>query len=107
MEVADLTELHKITNNDRSFANQMIQIFIDESSDNMANFNKFLSEENFQAISDLAHKLKPSLGYMAKPFMKETALRLELQECSRNELQNVLIEFISNYRKMIDELKDI
>ena len=107
MEIADITELNKITNYDQTFANQMIQIFVDECDENIVNFNRYLSEENYPAISDLAHKLKPSLGYMAKPFMKEKALVLELQECSKEELHEILVEFLSNYQKMVRELKSI
>ena len=106
-KIADITTLLEVTNGDKDFAYSMIQVFLDEADANIAIFESCLKEKDLSRLSAFAHKLKPSVSYMAIPLMRDQILKLELQQQPEGETWNLLEGFMADFKVMIAELKEI
>ena len=59
--VVDLSHLKKLSNNNDSFVDEMIQIFIDGTPDQLNNLTILLKKQNWQGLKIAVHTLKSSL----------------------------------------------
>ncbi|MCH8566888.1 MAG: response regulator [Balneolales bacterium] len=62
--VTDLAYLREISDGNKEFMDEMINLFIDQSVDHMDSLNEGVDNQNFDAIAKAAHKMKPVLGYV-------------------------------------------
>ncbi|HBH48232.1 MAG TPA: hypothetical protein DDX98_06310 [Bacteroidales bacterium] len=60
----NLNELKKMTGNNRTFFNQMLQTFIENTESSTHIMKQFLSEENWHQLGETAHKILPSYKHL-------------------------------------------
>jgi PAS domain S-box-containing protein len=73
----DLRNLVKISNGNQSLIRKMLLLFLEQTPGMLQQMEKALKEKNLQAISELAHKMKPSLDNLGIISLKEVVRKLE------------------------------
>jgi len=103
--VVDLTLLHKNTGGDKKFMNEMIQLYLDTSNEDVELMKKSLEENDLVLIGRIAHKLKPSICNMAKTSLSELVEKVEVQGQDGDSLvvesTNLLLEKLDQLSKQL------
>lgn len=61
--VTDLTYLIEISNGDNSFIKEMIEVYIQQTPEALANLEKYLIEKDWKMLQGVTHKMKPSFTF--------------------------------------------
>lgn len=91
--VYNLTVLHNLSRGNKDFIKKMIQIFIEQTSETLADLDKAFIENNFIEISRLIHKMKPSVESLGiNNIIKEisTLEKIAKTTTNKNEIENLL-----------------
>lgn len=97
-ELFTITKLEELSRGDNSFVLKMLTIFIEDSETQLEHIKKSVNPEE---ISKIAHKIKPSLDYLANDHMKNLVRKIEKMDFLKDD--SMLAEFISTLRILIDE----
>ncbi|KAA3624395.1 MAG: PAS domain S-box protein [Bacteroidetes bacterium] len=73
----DLSTLEQIAQGNEPFIKQMIDLFIDQSAKSLLEIKKAYREGNFETVSKVAHRLKPSIDNMGITSLKEIIREIE------------------------------
>ncbi|MGF1585261.1 MAG: hypothetical protein ACFCUM_08070 [Bacteroidales bacterium] len=60
----NLTELQKMAGNNNEFLHHAVSIFVQSSEEAAANFKKYLEQEEWLKIKEIAHKILPSFRHL-------------------------------------------
>lgn len=101
----DFSELYEMADDDAFFIDEMIQIFLEETSKDLENMNRYVVQKDFHQLTEIAHKLKPSLDHMAR-----TSLRNEIREIeSWEEKDHIMVEktkkLMCNLESLMQQIK--
>ncbi len=104
----DLTYLREMSDNDKGFILDMIQSFISQTPKDIENIWFHFTNEEFDEVANLAHKIKPSITFMGIHQLKELVLEIEDNAKKRKLelLKDQLNTFENTCRKAIEELKE-
>ncbi len=94
----DLSGLEKITYGDEVFKNKMISMFVDDTPLQINEMENALAKKDLATIKKTAHKLKPSVKYLAVISLHELIRVVELTD-------NLDIEFQTKAKQLITQLK--
>jgi CheY-like chemotaxis protein len=75
----DLSNLRAISSGDSGFVTDMIKLFIEQTNSACVQMRQALTEKNYLLLSQLAHKIKPSIDNMGIASLKQPIRRLESQ----------------------------
>ncbi len=108
-KVTDLTYLKNICDGDKDFMKEMITTFLDNTPTALTEMKANSEKNNCLAVSQLAHKIKPSIAFMGIEQGKE--LIKELENNSEQLLQtNVLKQMVAELDQLCEtayvELKE-
>lgn len=103
----DLTYLKEMSDNDKSFILEMIKSFISQIPKDIENIWFHSSNEEYDEVANLIHKIKPSITFMGIHKLKE--LVLEIEENAKKKKIDLLSDqlkiFEKTCMKAIEELK--
>jgi PAS domain S-box-containing protein len=85
----DLKNLRTIGNGDESFVSEMVKLFIDQTRSAGLAMQQALTEGNYLLLSQLAHKIKPSIDNMGIVSLKEKIRQLEIQSKQQESLPEI------------------
>lgn len=105
----DLSKLKGIANGNEAFVKKMIQLFIDQTPPSVAAMEAAYRANDFEAVSKIAHRIKPSIDNMGILSLKSDIREIELQavEYQQSESLFKLIDHVKSVIGMVVEnLKD-
>lgn len=73
----DLDKMRSQSNNDENFMLKMIELFLEDTQEKIASIQRATDNLEMDLLSDIAHKMKPSLHFLADASVVETAARIE------------------------------
>src|SRR5574344_366228 len=90
MKHVDLTYINEISNGDKVFVNELIDIFISQVAEFNALFIKHYSVKDWDKLAKLAHKAKSSILSLGMSVLADDLKSLELvsKQLLVNELSN-------------------
>lgn len=105
----DLNQLEILTHGDESSLNEIIEVFIEQTSIQLNKLDKAVHTNNFKLIQAITHNLKSSY-YLIGFGKKELILNLEQiaknpKQESKNEIQKILLELKKETTKIINQLQ--
>lgn len=107
-KVIDLNYLREMSDNDIDFITDMVKSFINQSPKDIENIWFHFNKNEFDAVANLVHKIKPSITFMGIHQLKD--LILEIEDNARHKkfepLKLQLEKFDTICRAAIDELKE-
>ncbi|HET6245925.1 MAG: response regulator [Bacteroidetes bacterium] len=109
-ELYDLSELKKITKGDAVFFKKIIELFIENTPDTIEKIKTATKENQWEQVSMLAHKMRPSFSHMGIKDMAEV-LKIVEENAGENrhldELPALLDVFYRKTEKVIRRLKKV
>jgi HPt (histidine-containing phosphotransfer) domain-containing protein len=105
----DLAELEALTHGDKSLLNELIELFIEQTSIQLNNLDNAVQTGDFELIRTITHSLKSS--YLLIGFgKKELILNLEQiaknpKQQSKKEIQKILLQLKKETVKVIKQLE--
>ena len=107
-KVIDLNYLREMSDNDITFITDMVKSFINQSPKDIENIWFHFTKNEFDAVANLIHKIKPSITFMGIHQLKD--LILEIEDNARHKkfepLKLQLEKFDIICRAAINELKE-
>jgi HPt (histidine-containing phosphotransfer) domain-containing protein len=107
-ELYDLTLLNQLALNDEEFIAKMKELFITSTPEIVDQIFESFEGNEFEKMSGLAHKLKPSIDTFNIHSLKETIRKIEKFHTlggSKEELVNWLSQLKTDSGLVIDDLK--
>jgi PAS domain S-box-containing protein len=103
----NLNNLKTLSRGNEEFVQKMIQIFIKQTNDIIIEAENAIGENNFEEVSRLIHKIKPSIDGMAIDSIKKEVRELELFSKTSNDKEKIT-EMFSIIKivllKVVDEI---
>jgi HPt (histidine-containing phosphotransfer) domain-containing protein len=103
--LVDLSKLRQSTLSDRDFMDKMIQVFVEHTPTDLTAMIEAISKHNLERVSQIAHKLKPSIDHMAIKEMQNQVRLIEAADDSDGNLFVVADDFCQNIEQLIQQLK--
>jgi len=100
----DLGGIQAVTGGDISFANKMIDLFIEKSLDFKDKILILSEKEEINELNDLAHMLKSSIAHVATEELTQEVKEIESEEEIQSCKQKVS-NFLPKFDRLISELK--
>lgn len=85
----DITELYRISDGNKDFVLELVDIFIHTTEKNLSEMDNALSERNFNRLSDLAHKMASPVKHI-----QAEDLYLEIKDLEHSDFMNEPAEAI-------------
>lgn len=73
----DLTYLRDVSSGSNEFMIEMIELFLDQTPAYFEQLKQFIAEKNWAKVSEIAHKIKPTLAFMGADAAKESMADIE------------------------------
>ncbi|MFD2602744.1 PAS domain-containing hybrid sensor histidine kinase/response regulator [Flavobacterium suzhouense] len=105
----DLKILNNMSKGNNEFVQKMISIFISQTEDVIDRVDKALVDEDFPLVSQLIHKIKPSIESMGILSIMEDVKRLEKiakESSDRNQITILFIHIKNILLIVIEKLKE-
>ncbi len=83
----NLTNLEAVANGDKDFIKKMVTLFLQNTPAQSAELLKACTEENWQQVYFLAHKMKASINLVDIDLLKEEIKKVEANAKTRTELE--------------------
>jgi len=105
-KLTDLSYLRKMSNNDESFVQEMVNSFIEKTPEIIKEMQVASRDNNWRKIGELAHKLKPTLTFMGMDNLKSLVLGIEnnAKTTNKDNVQKSVNQLITNINDAIEEL---
>ena len=87
----DIGKLLNIANNDNTFINKMMMLFISETTGGLAKINEGYNNGDLKTVKYYAHRMKPSISNLNISILKDDILEIEFME-QKSEALSVKIE---------------
>jgi HPt (histidine-containing phosphotransfer) domain-containing protein len=94
----DLTKLEAIAKGNKLFVNKMVNLFKEQAPATLLEMEEAFTQDNFEKVGKLAHRLKPSIDNMGISSLKETIRDIETNAIAygRSEKMSSLIDQTKN-----------
>ncbi|MFZ4799310.1 MAG: Hpt domain-containing protein [Bacteroidia bacterium] len=89
MENIDLTYLNEISGGDSSFIKEMLDLFINTTAIEVNEFDHLLAEGNYEAIGQLAHKMKAPIQMIGASVLFDRLRTIENDGKNRTNLEAI------------------
>lgn len=99
----DLTYLRSISNNNEEFIQEMMQTFVQTMPGVLDQMRDGLAEKNFEAISRLAHQVKPSFTLLGIHDQRQAILYIEENGKAKTNISE-LVKVTSQFIKACEQL---
>jgi len=102
----DLSYLMEVSGNDPSFVREMIESYLDNTPGFIEDMKRLSGEQNWVEIGNIAHKMKPSVGFMGLFTLKDIVQQLETSGKAEQNISEIpgLIEEIDRVNKVALEI---
>ncbi len=73
----DLTYLRDVSSGSNEFMVEMIELFLEQTPAYFEQLKQSIAEQNWSRVSEIAHKIKPTLAFMGADSAKESMAVIE------------------------------
>jgi signal transduction histidine kinase/DNA-binding response OmpR family regulator len=85
----DLNELYRISDNNKSFYYELIQIFISSTQRSMKKMREAMSDQNYRLLSDLAHKMSSPVKHILAKQLYTKLKELETMDFKNSDKEKI------------------
>jgi PAS domain S-box-containing protein len=107
-KATDLAYLREMSDNDKNFIQDMIQSFIHQMPKDIENIWFHFSNEEYDEVANLVHKIKPSITFMGIHALRDLILEMEENAKKRRiePLEKQLLKFDAVCKQAFTELTE-
>lgn len=103
----DLTMLESIGKDDKAFSDNIITIFVDTMPGNIEGLVHAFSENNFEQVGKIAHKMKSSIDLLGISSLKFVIRKLENADPGDPECEENIEKVRTTLKEAIVQLKEL
>lgn len=103
----DLTFLEEATGGNQDFMDNMVQLIIEDTPEEFKKIASALDDKDYQTVSSIAHKIKPSVKLVCKASFLQEILAIEAWNDSDDVMVTKTNNFITNMLLALNQLKEI
>ncbi len=108
MDTLKLYNLSKLeAMNDQSFTDKMVDLFLTNIPLDLDKMEKAINEEDYDLVTSIAHKIKPSAAYVCVDSLFDDVKNIEAWEESDDVMIEKTNQFIAKMNMVLDQLKDL
>ena len=89
----------------RRFLEKMVQLFIRETALEIEAMNRAFLAKDYQKVSAIAHKIKPSVNYICITRLYNDVRSIENWDESQSKMKIKVPEFMEDIKSVIEQLK--
>jgi PAS domain S-box-containing protein len=107
-EKIDLSYLKKMSNNDKTFVDEIINSFVLNTPKTLKEIKSYIESENWLKMEEQVHKIKPTLTMIGMPKARENAVEIEMLTRSQADiktLKRLAKEFCDSLDSALAEFK--
>ncbi|MEZ4945765.1 MAG: ATP-binding protein [Cyclobacteriaceae bacterium] len=107
-ERIDLSYLKKMSNNDKTFVDEIINSFVLNTPKALKEIKSYIDSENWLKMEEQVHKIKPTLTMIGMPMARENAVEIEMLTRSQADiktLKRLAKEFCDSLDSALAEFK--
>jgi HPt (histidine-containing phosphotransfer) domain-containing protein len=104
----NLTYLKQIAEGNDAFIIEMIEMFLNKTPEALEKLNESFKNRNWKEVKQIAHKIKPSYGYIGMPDVQSALAQIETlsdTEAQPEKVHELMTEVIRDSRSAFDQLK--
>lgn len=106
-DITDLSTLREMSMGDDSIIIETVEAFLEDVPNALDQIQELAGNQDYEDLADLAHKIKPNIGYMGMTDGKE--LIIEIEEAAENKdsegiLDGKVTAFVKICNQAFDEL---
>ncbi len=104
----NLDDLIRMTNDDKKFISEMIDVFIKTTEEGILEIEKAIEESNYSLVSSIAHKIAPPCRHMGAELLLNRIKEIETcaaDSTKTNDLSKLLLESKKVMYHVIRDLK--
>ena len=106
MSYHDLTELKEMAMGNEEFIQKMITVFLDTTQESLTEMLEAFEKGDYDTVSAIAHKIKPSIDMMGIADLKEPIRTIEVNAKESGDQLSVLMPQVDKVLTTVfDELK--
>ncbi len=105
----DLEYFHTITENDTELKVKMMRIMLDETPEEMRQLNRHVTEENWDGVRAVAHKMKSSMQFLGLADLLDQVRSIELSAKEKSNLQTLpekVNKVVLACESVVEQLRD-
>ncbi len=106
--ITDLSYLEQLSNGDKGFVKEMIEVFIVQTPEGLDNLERHLSNKDWKMVRAVAHKMKPSFTFVGVKELTGVMGLIEEYAESQTHLElipDLLVKVKSSCAKAMIELE--
>ncbi len=103
----DITLLENATMGNAAFQSEMISLLIEELPKDIAKMESAISEEDIQVLALAAHKIKPSINYVAIKPLRDKVREIESLSSWDDHSKSIGNQIVSELKSLIKELRKV
>ncbi|MGK7392696.1 MAG: PAS domain S-box protein [Candidatus Cyclobacteriaceae bacterium M2_1C_046] len=107
LQECNLSYLISLTDGDRIFMKEMINLFLAQASEELEIISKSIENNDLDQVKKYAHKLKSSTGMVGANRMSELLREMENMQQNKKDCKQLFIQIKANYDQVMDELDHI
>jgi signal transduction histidine kinase/HPt (histidine-containing phosphotransfer) domain-containing protein len=104
----NLNYLKQIADGNEGFVIEMIEMFLNKTPEAMKEMNEHYHNRNWEEFKKIAHRIKPSFGYMGMPEIQQSLSKLEQltdKELMEEEVEKALMEITTRTNFAYSQLR--
>ena len=85
----DLSYLEDIAGGSNEFIIEMIDMFLEQTPGYLDSIKTGIADKNWKTVSEIAHKIKPTLAFMGSDLAKDAMAEIELNSRNLTDLDKI------------------
>lgn len=94
----DLSYLRDVSSGSNEFMIEMIELFLDQTPGYFEQLNQLIADENWPRVSEIAHKIKPTLAFMGADAAKDRMAEIEVNARNLTNIDSIAPVFKSLHK---------
>lgn len=103
----DLTYLKQLSNGSNEFISQMINVFMAQTPEALANMEKYVNAKDWESLHRVAHKMKPSFSFMGIKELENTIGLIEEHSFNKTNVDELPAMIMQVKNVCMDALSEL
>ncbi len=105
MALYNISELEEMAQGNAEFVSKMINVFLETTTESLDELLDAFEKKDFQAVSSIAHKIKPSIDLMGITSLHDVVREIETKAKNGEELNGLVDKLGEDLKIVFEEIK--
>ncbi len=105
MALYNISELEGMAQGNAEFVSKMINVFLETTTESLDELLDAFEKKDFQVVSSIAHKIKPSIDLMGITSLHDVVREIETKAKNGEELNGLVDKLGEDLKIVFEEIK--